>query len=83
MSYRPTMTIEPKEPIDAKLAAAYRDTMSRPDKRPHRKTSVSVRLSLPVLDLLDEVVARNGSTRSQILAECLIASQAEHAEVKP
>ena len=54
MSYRPTMTIEPKEPIDAKLAVAYRDTMSRPDKRPHRKISVSIRLSLAVLDLLDE-----------------------------
>ena len=82
MSYRPTMTIEPKEPIDAKLAAAYRDTMSRPDKRPHRKTSVSIRLSLAVLDMLDDVVSRNGSTRSMILAECLIASQAER-EVKP
>ena len=82
MSYRPTMTIEPKEPIDAKVAAAYRDTMSRQDKRPHRKTSVSIRLSLAVLDLLDEVVGRNGSTRSMILAECLIASQTE-PEAKP
>lgn len=78
------MTIEPREPLDQKIATAYRDTMRRPDKRPHRKLSVSIRISSPVLDLLDDVVFRNpGSTRSDILAECLIASQTERAQVKP